>query len=73
MAGGPYAKLLPCYVCGERAVRIVEGADEDHYKCEEGHKFQIAWAKSGAPTEPQWPPSKEMELVLAKMGNLGAD
>jgi hypothetical protein len=42
-----------------KAVRIYEGSEDDHYRCEKGHKFGMDFRR-GPATEPMWPPSQEM-------------
>ncbi|MEW5741992.1 MAG: hypothetical protein AB1938_23960 [Myxococcota bacterium] len=65
MAGGPLAQEVMCMVCfGDdsvltKAVRVYEGQEDDHYRCEKGHTFGIDWRGQPA-TEPQWPPPPEL-------------
>jgi hypothetical protein len=65
MAGGPHAHHVVCMECltaGQltRATRVYEGDEDDRYRCERGHEFGIDWGQ-GPATEPQWPPSPELE------------
>jgi hypothetical protein len=56
MAGGEHARVVACWMCGERAERVYEGLEDDHYVCAAGHFFGIDWSYSGGPpSEPQWP------------------
>jgi hypothetical protein len=65
MAGGPHAAVVPCFTCGARSERTVEGFESDQYVCEKGHAFGIDWRDKPA-TEPQWPPSPQLAALLAK-------
>jgi len=70
MAGGELAKNVPCMEClGDglltKAVRIYEGCEDDHYRCEKGHVFGMDWRR-GPATEPQWPPAQELLDAFAK-------
>ena len=65
MAGGEFAQEIPCMLCGSRAERTYEGDENDHYHCEREHEFSMKWGDE-QPTEPQWPPSPEMEAFFAK-------
>jgi hypothetical protein len=67
MAGGPFAHEVVCFECLDagqmvRAVRVYEGAEDDHYLCDQGHQFGIDWSR-GAPDKPQWPPPPEIEAM----------
>ena len=65
MAGGPYANVVMCMQCGGKAVRVYEGYEDDHYRCEaRGDAFGIDWSRN-PPTAPCWPPSAE-ELEMMK-------
>lgn len=64
MAGGPLAQEIWCFECYAenritKAVRVYEGAEDDHYRCERGHEFGVDYRK-GPVTEAQWPPPKEL-------------
>lgn len=52
MAGGKFAAVMGCLVCGARADRIYEGDEDDTYKCEAGHQFNVEWREPA--TEPMW-------------------
>lgn len=59
MAGGIYAAIVPCPRCSERADRIYEGLEDDHYRCSAcGCEFGIDWASAGVPLKPCWPISE---------------
>ena len=65
MAGGPLAQLVTCMDClteGQltKATRTYEGDESDQYRCERGHEFGMDWSR-GPATEPEWPPSPELE------------
>lgn len=65
MAGGPHAAVVMCMLCGGMAVRIYEGFEDDHYRCEACRgEFGLDWRR-GPATAPCWPPSEE-ELVMMK-------
>jgi DNA-directed RNA polymerase subunit RPC12/RpoP len=59
MAGGPHAAAVMCMSCGGKAIRIYEGYEDDHYRCEAcSDKFGLDWRR-GPAQEPCWPPSEE--------------
>ena len=59
MAGGPNAAAMMCLECGEKAVRIAEGFENDQYQCEKcGKGFTVDWRR-GQPKEPCWPETEE--------------
>lgn len=65
MAGGPYASEAPCLECLSdgtvtKVIRVSEGAETDHYRCEKGHLFGMTFPK-GPATEPMWPPPPELD------------
>lgn len=71
MAGGPFAEFMVCMTCSAdgvvtRATRVYEGAEDDHYVCEQGHQFGVDWSR-GPPEELQWPPSPEMASAIEPM------
>lgn len=53
MAGGKFAQTMGCLICGARAERIYEGDEDDTYKCENNHQFNVEWREPA--TEPLWP------------------
>ena len=65
MAGGPLAHTVACMECAGPAVRIYEGLEDDHYRCQGcGAQHGIDWSR-GQPTEPTWPISvEEREAIL---------
>lgn len=65
MAGGPNPAVVMCMLCGGRAVRVYEGHEDDHYRCEScGEGFGLD-GRRGPATAPCWPPSAE-ELEMMK-------
>lgn len=61
---------VTCLICLEggqvtKAVRIYEGSEDDHYRCEQGHLFGMDWHR-GPASEPQWPPSPELVAAFRK-------
>ena len=64
MAGGPNAAIVMCMSCGGKAVRVYEGMEDDHYRCEECHGgFGIDWGRK-QPSAPCWPPSDEEARMM---------
>jgi hypothetical protein len=57
MAGGPWAAVLPCWLCLGRGVRVEEGLETDGYRCDDcGFGFLASFDGQGLPTSKQWPP-----------------
>lgn len=57
MAGGPFARVIPCDTCRAASVRapaerVYEGSENDRYACARGHTFLIHWR--ALPTKPLW-------------------
>lgn len=50
-----------------KATRVVEGAEDDQYVCERGHKFGVDYRR-GPATEATWPlsPAQIAEVQAAK-------
>lgn len=70
MAGGPLAQEVICYVCLDegkvtKATRIYEGAEDDQYECEQGHRFGVDYRK-GPATTAQWPPDPKLVEAFTK-------
>jgi hypothetical protein len=70
MAGGEFAKFVPCMVCMgngvlTRAKRTKEGVESDQYRCRKWHRFGMDW-RTGPATQPQWPVSDELRDAFSK-------
>ncbi|HEY0936507.1 MAG TPA: hypothetical protein VGD91_22565 [Trebonia sp.] len=71
MAGGEFAKFVPCGVCMgtgvlTRAKRTKEGVEDDQYRCRKWHRFGMDW-HTGPATGPQWPVSDEIRDALSEL------
>jgi alpha-L-fucosidase len=64
MAGGPYASAVACWRCCSKAIRTIEGTEDDCYRCALcGHEVGVEWRRPAE--KPCWPLSPE-DIVRAR-------
>jgi hypothetical protein len=70
MAGGQNAQSTMCPKCFERAERVTEGIEDDHYECPScGARFGIDWSE-GQPESPCWPPTAEERAEAQRLSSI---